>query len=46
MSLERIRDLISARTGLQPDSLGPTAVATAVEGRLRLHIGAGTGDYA
>ncbi len=46
MSLERIRDLISARTGLQPDSLGPTAVATAVEGRLRLHTVAGPGDYA
>jgi len=46
MSLERIRELISARTGLQTDSLGPTAVATAVEGRIRFQTGEGPEDYA
>ena len=45
MSLERIRELISARTGLQPESLGPTAVAAAVEGRMRMQTGEGSGDY-
>lgn len=46
MNLERIRDLISARTGLQPDSLGLTAVAGAVEGRVRLQPGERPEDYA
>lgn len=36
MSLTRIRELISARTGLQPDSLGASAVPNAVDGRMRL----------
>ncbi len=36
MNLARIRELISARTGLQPDSLGTAAVPNAVAERMRL----------
>lgn len=46
MSLAPIRELISARTGLQPDSLGAGAVAKAVAERMRLLHIAGVGDYA
>ncbi len=46
MSLERIRELISARTGLQPDSLGAGAVPAAVAARLRLQTGVRPEDYA
>ena len=40
MSLTSIRELITARTGLQPDSLGASAVPNAVDGRMRfLNVG-------
>jgi len=46
MSLARIRDLVSTRTGLLPESLGTTALPVAVEARVRV-LGAGTAeDYA
>ena len=46
MSLARIRELISARTGLQPDSLGTCALPNAVAERMRLLAPGGAGAYA
>jgi len=46
MSLTRIRELIMARTGLQPDSLGATAVPNAVDERLRVSNTDGFDAYA
>lgn len=46
MSLTRIRELITARTGLQPDSLGASAVPNAVDGRVRFLNAGNTDAYA
>ncbi len=43
MSLARIRELISTRTGLLPESLGTAALPSAVEVRVRV-LGAGTAE--